>query len=308
MSERKDREPRGSRGRGERDRPAEARRVGRDPGRPRQEGSGAARRVGRDPGRQPKGTESRRTGRGQFDGTGRGRGEPRRTEPRRTEPRRAQPQLPALPSSLPSLAAEVLDDLRSAVGSRGLSEVSRHLAGAAAWLDEDRAADALPFAREVKRRAPRSRFGREVLGLCLYRLGRYAEAVAELRAFRRMSGDRRRDVVLADAERGAGQTPSARRRLAAVIDDPSASEADRVEARIVLAATFSDEGDIDRARSTLLEGPKRPRSLADHHLRLWYALGDLEARAGHPNEAAEWFAKIEIAEPGWGDAGKRARR
>src|SRR5258707_537494 len=99
------------------------------------------------------------------------------------------------------LLTSIVDELRAAAGPRHFEAVMAAFTEGASLLEDDRPADALPRALDVKRWAPRSRRGRELLGLVLYQLGRYREAVAELRAYRRMSGDKTRDVVLADAER-----------------------------------------------------------------------------------------------------------
>ena len=211
-------------------------------------------------------------------------------------------------TSPPPLHPKILGDLRSAASPAALAEVTQALARAAAALEDDRPDEALPPALEVKRRAPRSRHGREILGLVYYRLGRFPEAVAELRAYRRMSGDSGRDVVLADAERAVGKTGDASRRLEAVVADPAVGEDERTEARIVLAAIEADAGRFDEARATLGRGPVEPRRLEEHHLRLWYALGDVEERAGRPDDARRWFEKVNSAEPGWGDAAEKLKR
>src|SRR5439155_26647060 len=94
----------------------------------------------------------------------------------------------------------------------------------------------------------------------------------------RMSGDRSRDVVLADAERGAGNLVSAERRLHTLLADPRTSESDQTEARIVLSGIAADRGDLAEAQRVLERGPVSPKALEEHHLRLWYALGDVAER------------------------------
>src|SRR5438132_1316443 len=82
----------------------------------------------------------------------------------------------------------------------------------------------------------------------------------------------------------------------------------RAAARIGLAAIEADAGRFDEARATLGRGPVEPRRLEEHHLRLWYALGDLEERAGRPDDARRWFERVVSAEPGWGDAAEKVNR
>ena len=46
----------------------------------------------------------------------------------------------------------------------------------------------------------------------------------------------------------------------------------------------------------------RPR---EHHLRLWYALGDLEERAGNIPRARALFGQIRSRDPGFADVAER---
>jgi hypothetical protein len=49
---------------------------------------------------------------------------------------------------------------------------------------------------------------------------------------------------------------------------------------------------------------KRPR---EHHLRLWYALADLEERAGEHARARALFDRVAAHDPSFADVGARRR-
>ena len=54
------------------------------------------------------------------------------------------------------------------------------------------------------------------------------------------------------------------------------------EGRIVLAGSLADRGRLDEALALLRPQGRSPcRKPREYHLRLWYALADLEERAGN---------------------------
>ena len=58
------------------------------------------------------------------------------------------------------------------------------------------------------------------------------------------------------------------------------------EGRIVYAGALADQGRMDEALATAAQAGRRAvKNPSDHHLRLWYALADLEERAGEPRRA-----------------------
>lgn len=183
--------------------------------------------------------------------------------------------------------------------------VARHLVMAGRLLDED---DELAYAHAgaARRRAPRLAATREALGLAAYRTGRFGEALAELRAARRISGSPAHLPVLADCERGLGRPE----RALALADDPavrSLDKAGQVEMRIVAAGARRDLGQLDAAVVLLqrpeLTAPPGPAWVA----RLRYAYADALAAAERSEEAATWFGRAAEADPeGLTDAAERA--
>jgi tetratricopeptide (TPR) repeat protein len=182
--------------------------------------------------------------------------------------------------------------------------VARHLVAAAQAVDEDPGV-ALTHARAAKALAARIASVREAAGLAAYHAGEYAEAIAELRAARRIDGSPRHLAVIADSERGLGR-PERALSLAA---DPGAAQLDeaaRVELAIVLSGARRDLGEPDAA-VVLLQGPQLSASaLRPWTARLWYAYAEALLAAGRRADAARWFASVATVDGGATDADDRA--
>jgi tetratricopeptide (TPR) repeat protein len=79
----------------------------------------------------------------------------------------------------------------------------------------------------------------------------------------------------------------------------------KAEAAIVGASALSDLGRHEEALALLRRARTHEDVGRDYVLRLWYAAGDILARAGRPGEAAEEFRKITRHDPGAFDAAER---
>lgn len=101
----------------------------------------------------------------------------------------------------------VLQDLKS-LSKENSEAVAKHMIMAATWMDDDPKL-ALRHARAAKDRAGRVAIAREVNGIAAYRAGEWKEALAELRAARRISGGPGMLAVMADCERGLGRPEKA---------------------------------------------------------------------------------------------------
>lgn len=184
-------------------------------------------------------------------------------------------------------------------------QVARHLVAAGQFLDAD-PQRALAHARAARQRATRIGVVREAVGIAAYRAGEWAEALSELRAARRITGDPRALAVIADAERALGRPEQAIRTLNHA-DARKLDPETYAELLIVVAGARRDLGQIDAALSVLARGgldPARPRPGA---MRLWYAYGDALAAAGRNSEASRWFAASAALDTvGETDAAERA--
>jgi len=173
----------------------------------------------------------------------------------------------------------------------GLAEiVGRHLAAAdAALVDED-----VELAREhiaaARRRAGRVAVVREAAGVVAYLAGDYAEAIAELRAVRRMSGSAEYVPMMADCERGLGR-PRRALELLKEVDLRTVDDATRVEVALVAAGARADLGQVDAAL-ILLQSPDLSRLPAGGpRARLEYARAELLAQAGRDDESVAWLLR-----------------
>src|SRR5205814_832359 len=112
--------------------------------------------------------------------------------------------------------------------------------------DRDRYPDALRIPRVLGREAPASASVRELTGLTLYRMGRWAAAVKELDAFRALAGSYDQHPVLIDCQRALRRWKAVDR-LWAELREASPSGELTTEGRIVTAGALADRGDVQGA-------------------------------------------------------------
>ncbi len=228
--------------------------------------------------------------------SGRSPSKPRRRELCQRSPLPAAPQ-PALDPHVELV--RVLGPNRGQVAARRFEEAARA-------FKAERFHEALPLLARLSRDAPEVADVRELHGLVLYRLGRFGDAVAELEAFRELSGSVEQHPVLADCHRALGNTADVRA-LWLELGAASLSAELVTEGRIVLAGSKADKGEIRAAISVLERGMRLPARPRPHHLRRAYALADLYERAGRPPRARELFRWIESHDPHLADVSERVR-
>ena len=173
----------------------------------------------------------------------------------------------------------------------GLAEiVARHLVAADNALVEGDVTLARAHIGAAKRRAGRVAPVREAAGIAAYMDGDYAEAIAELRTVRRMTGSDEYVPMLADCERGLGR-PQRALELIKEVDQRTVEPATRVELTLVAAGARADLGQVDAALLMLQipEMTKLPKG--GPRARLQYAYADLLERVGRVDEAREWMRK-----------------
>lgn len=256
---------------------------------PKPAGKGAARperregpRTGREAGTRP------RTGQESGPRAGRGSTPPARSA--RPSPGHHAPPVPD-DVSTDELPAEVRRELRSLPA--GLADrVAGHLVMAGRLLDLD-ARGAYEHSAAARALAPRLAAVREAAGVTAYRFGRYAEALRDLRAVRRMTGSPVHLPLIADCERGLGRPERA---LALAADDPALARLDaagQAEMQIVLAGARRDLGQLDAALMMLrAEAERRSDRVEEWTARVWYAYADALLAAGDAESAREWFLAV----------------
>ncbi len=226
-------------------------------------------------------------------------GRDRRPDPRRrpqptAEERTADQKVydgPPIPDDvsakdLDKQARQALQSLPEKLAER----VSRHLVMAGLLMHED-PETAYQHALAARARASRNGLIREACGETAYAAGKFAEALSELRAARRMNGQQHHAPMMADCERALGRpekalaydTPEIRAKL---------DEAGQIELSIVVAGARRDLGQVDAALRLLETEPLHSKSRADWVARLRYAYADTLLDAGRREEAVEWFHRV----------------
>jgi thioredoxin-like negative regulator of GroEL len=203
----------------------------------------------------------------------------------------------------PRLPAPVKDELGRA-NRRLAPKLEARMGEAVRAYERDRYQDARRILRTLVEAAPDAAAVRELYGLTLYRLSKWAEALKELEAFHSLSGSHDQHPVLMDSNR-------ALRRWGAVeelwADLRAASPGAEVvaEGRIVAAGALADRGRLAEAIQVLERAPsdiKRPKL---HHLRTWYALADAYEKAGEIPRARALFTTVLRHDADFADVGER---
>ncbi|WP_241153685.1 tetratricopeptide repeat protein [Nocardioides pantholopis] len=195
----------------------------------------------------------------------------------------------------PDLPAEVSgQELDRAVAAqlKGLPEklaarVARHLVAAGLYIDEDPEL-AYQHALAARARVGRLAVVREAVGEAAYAAGHYAEALAELRAAKRMNGATAYLPIMADCHRALGHPEQALKLAKSPSVANFAPEA-KAEMTIVEAGARRDMGQLDAALRTLELAPLLSKSRDPWVVRLRYAYADILESAGRGNDALTWF-------------------
>ena len=142
------------------------------------------------------------------------------------------------------------------------------------------------------RRAPRLAVVREAAGEAAYASGHYAEALADLRAAKRMNGATAYLPIMADCHRALGQ-PDQAVKLAKSPSVASFPPAAKAEMTIVEAGARRDMGQLDAALRILEQAPLTSKSRESWVVRLRYAYADTLEEAGREEDALAWFHRTE---------------
>jgi tetratricopeptide (TPR) repeat protein len=172
--------------------------------------------------------------------------------------------------------------------------VARHLVASALAEDPERG---YLYARQARKLAARVGVVREACGIAAYRAGEWADALAELRAARRLTG---RDIglpLMADSERALGRPD----RALAIVQAPQNRALDRatqIELAIVASGIRRDQGMTDAALLALQVPELTDGRTYPWSARLFYAYADALLEAGRRDQARDWFARAAAADPG----------
>jgi tetratricopeptide (TPR) repeat protein len=230
------------------------------------------------------------------------RGRPDRERPDRDRPDRgrdddrrrprseASPQTPELTGEYDprTLDSDVRGELRTL--ARPVADaVSARLVATGQLLDEEPAV-ALAHAMEARRLASRIPAVREAVGLAAYHAGEWHLAIAELRAYHRMTGKQTHLAVLADCERALGR-PERAIDVYRHADRSQLDQAEAIELLIVAGGARRDLGQSEAAVAMLQVRELGSPLAVGWVARLRYAYADALAAVNRLDEAREWFAR-----------------
>lgn len=218
--------------------------------------------------------------------------------------KRADPR-PAKRSPRPSgLAEDVLSELRRALGPTEAARLAPRLAQAIRAYERDRYDDALRALRSIAGLAPGAPAVRELLGLTLYRLGRWRAAIEELDAFHTLTKSYDQHPVLADCHRALRHWKAVDE-LWEDLRQASPGAELVAEGRIVAAGALADRGDMADAIQLLERSPAGRKRVRPHDLRVSYALAGLYERSGDVPRARELLRIVAIHDPDFVDVEAR---
>ncbi|MFM8998964.1 MAG: tetratricopeptide repeat protein [Actinomycetota bacterium] len=211
--------------------------------------------------------------------------------PRALQPRPGRRGTPA-PRATGTLPKDVLAEVRQTAPPARADQAIARLERAIERLERGDPGGAASEAAKATALAARSGAVREGLGLALYGQGRWKEALAEMQAYRRITGRRDQNHIIADCFRATGQperaVPLAEEALAA----PRVPLAAKAEAVIVAASALADMRRYDQALGLLRRVKTRDDVVSPEVLRVWYVTADILARSGRTDDARREFRKI----------------
>jgi tetratricopeptide (TPR) repeat protein len=176
--------------------------------------------------------------------------------------------------------------------------VAKHLIMAGRLLEIDPEL-AFEHALAASRRGGRLALVREAVGLTAYAAGDYAEALRELRTYRRISGDNTHLAVMADCLRGIGKPDKA----VELSQEPEAQRltgSARAELAMVLSGAHLDQNNLTAALKAL-EVPELDINRAyPFSPRLFAAYADVLENLGRIEDAQKWRTRVAVAEKALG--------
>jgi len=229
---------------------------------------------------------------------------PRGLEPR-SGPRGAPRGTQRARSSLPrDVVAELRHTAKPGRAEQAISRMER----AAQLLERGDARGALAEAEKAKALAPRSSSVREIVGLALYQLERFREALTEMQAYRRMSGRADQNHIIADCLADGLALEQAGPLAEEALGARGVAVAAKTEAVIVAASALADQRKFDQALGLLRRIRTRDDVAGPEVLRVWYVTADILERQGRKQDAAREFRKIMRHDAGAYDVAERLER
>jgi tetratricopeptide (TPR) repeat protein len=141
--------------------------------------------------------------------------------------------------------------------------------------------------------------------MSLYGLGRWEEALQELKAYKRMSRRVDQNHLIGDCLRALGRPAEVIALAEEELRVAGVPHEAKAEAVIVAASALADLDRHTEALAFLRRARTREDVAEPYTLRLWYVTGDVLSRLGRRDEAAEQFRKVLRHDPGAFDTAER---
>ncbi len=245
----------------------------------------------RDPRKKPRSNQRHKRTSGQPGGSGRSGGGSRQHQSAGGQ-QKARRDLRGAAVDLPRW---VIEDLSRITPKERVADALAELGAATNAMIEGRYKVALRAARKAKDLAPRDATVRETLGLAAYRTGDWQTALAELRAYRRISGEPTHMPVEMDVLRALGRKPDVEKAWQE-LKAAGASPAVHKEGLVVFASFLIDEDRAADARRLTTPKHIKPNPYpAD--LRVWYVAAKANAVVGDLAAARQLRDAVTLADP-----------
>ena len=246
---------------------------------------------GRKPHRKPAGKSGRKPHRKPAGKSGR---KPHRKPAGKSgrKPHRKAPHTGVGPDNLPGWMKE---EIRLTTRKDRRAATLRLLAQAVDAYGDEEFAGALRLLAEAKGLSPRASAVRELLGLSAYRLRNWEQALAELRAYRRLTGDTTHMPVEMDALRALERDAAVEKTWERFVE-LGGNRPTQAEARVVFGSYLLDRGRA--AEAWKVAGPARlPEDAAPYELRRWFVAARAALALEDPGTAAQLVRAIRRGDP-----------
>tara|TARA_Y100000768_G_scaffold374550_1_gene344373 strand:+ start:714 stop:1280 length:567 start_codon:yes stop_codon:yes gene_type:complete len=180
------------------------------------------------------------------------------------------------------------------------------LLGAFVSLERERYTEARRIGNQLAREMSGVAAVHELIGLSNYRLGEWRKAAAALERAQTLHPDPDTMPILMDSLRALGRHKDVAEVWKALRQASPAHEI-LAEGRIIMAGSFSDQGELADAIKEMQPARSKPKRVREHHLRQWYMLADLLDRAGDTVGAVRFFEQIAKADSDYFDVHQRLR-
>ncbi len=187
-----------------------------------------------------------------------------------------------------------MDEITRVTPKAHLQEAVEALERAAAAVSKGNHGKALQHAQRAKELSPRDATIREIIGLSAYRLGRWEQALRELRTFRRLTGETTHLPVEMDTLR-ALERPKDVETAWAQLQRLGGSEATRDEGKVVFASYLLDSERAAEAWEVVKPG-RITSDVSESRHRVWYVAARVAARLGDRKTALQLYEAITRAD------------